>query len=86
MRCEDPGATWRKMASCVSFFSRSVSVARGMPSAERKASKASRMIRKAQASETMSSVRATEQLRSVLATFVRPAAAFGFGLAEDFAV
>jgi hypothetical protein len=44
------------------------------------------MIRKAQASETMSSVRATEQFRSVLAPFVRPEAAFGLGLSEDFAV
>src|ERR1700735_429997 len=63
-------ATWRKIASRVSFLSRSVKVARGMPSAERKPSNvrvpknASRMIKNAQASETMSSVRATEQLRS----------------------
>src|SRR5262245_24571544 len=63
-------ATWRKIASRVSFLSRSVKVARGMPSAERKPSNvrvpknASRMIKNAQASETISSVRATEQLRS----------------------
>src|SRR5215212_5729203 len=58
------------MPSCVSFFRRFARVARGMPSAERKASnvcapkKASRIIRNAHESETMSSVRATEQFRS----------------------
>src|SRR5258708_4991956 len=62
------------MASSVSFLRRFVSVARGMPSAERKASNvcvpknASRMIRNAHESETMSSVRATEQFRSRRAT------------------
>ena len=63
-------ATCQKIASRVNFLSLSVRVARGMASADRKASyvrapkNASRMIRNAQASETMSSVRATEQLRS----------------------
>src|SRR5882757_1507214 len=51
-------------------FSRSVRVARGRPSAERKLSKrrapknASRITRKVQASDRIATVRATEQLRS----------------------
>ncbi|WP_247507013.1 hypothetical protein [Bradyrhizobium sp. 1] len=74
----------------MSFLNLSVRVARGIPSAERKASKvcvpkkASRMMRKAQASETISSVRATEQLRSVLTAFPPLDAAGGFALVLVF--
>jgi hypothetical protein len=80
------------MASCVNFFRRFVSVALGMPSAERKASNvcvpknASRMIRNAHASETMSSVRATEQFRSRRAAPDWVTTGLGADLAGGFAV
>jgi hypothetical protein len=63
-----------------------------MPSAERNASnvrvpkKASRIIKNAQASETMSSVRATEQLRSVLREIERPLGGGDLGFVEAFVV
>jgi len=75
LRCPTQVATCRKISSRVSFLKRSVSVARGMSRAERNPSnvrvpkKASRMIRNAQASETISRVRATEQFRSPRAEF-----------------
>src|SRR5882757_2814072 len=72
-------------------FSRSVRVARGRPSAERKLSKrrapknASRITRKVQASDRMATVRATEQLRSRTFGSVRTLApAFVPALVPDF--